>query len=102
MKKGDKVHWNWGKSEAEGEVQEKFTEPVSKNIKGSEVKLKASKENPSWLIKQENGSEVLKSEKANRKANRLIGQGDASFWVSYSSSQRGKQSIPKRREWGRF
>lgn len=63
MKKGEKVHWQWGKSEAEGKVHEKFTEPVSKKIGGTDVKRKASEENPAWLIKQENGSEVLKFEK---------------------------------------
>jgi len=67
MKKGEKVHWKWGKSEAEGKVEEKFTEPVSKNIKGTEVKRKASKEDPAWLVKQENGGEVLKFEKELKK-----------------------------------
>ena len=67
MKKGEKVHWKWGKSEAEGKVEEKFTEPVSKNIKGTEVKRKASKEDPAWLVKQEDRSEVLKSEKELKK-----------------------------------
>ena len=67
MKKGEKVHWNWGKSEAEGKAEEKFTEPVTKKIKGTEVKRKASKEDPAWLIKQEDGSEVLKSEKELKK-----------------------------------
>jgi hypothetical protein len=67
MKKGETVHWNWGKSEAEGKVKEKFSEPVEKKIKGTEVKRKASKENPAYLIEQENGSQVLKSEKELKK-----------------------------------
>jgi hypothetical protein len=62
MKKGETVHWNWGKSEAEGKVEEKFTEPVTKKIKETSVKRNASKEEPAVLIKQENGNEVLKSE----------------------------------------
>lgn len=62
MKKGETVHWNWGKSEAEGKVKEKFTEPVKKKIKGAEVKRNASKENPAYLVEQENGNKVLKSE----------------------------------------
>ncbi|HEY0054383.1 MAG TPA: DUF2945 domain-containing protein [Pedobacter sp.] len=67
MKKGDTVHWNWGKSEAEGKVKEKFSEPVKKKIKGSEIKRNASKENPAYLIEQEKGTQVLKSEKELKK-----------------------------------
>ena len=67
MKKGETVHWNWGKSEAEGKVKEKFSEPVEKKIKGSEIKRNASKENPAYLIEQDNGNEVLKSEKELKK-----------------------------------
>ncbi|MBC8054049.1 MAG: DUF2945 domain-containing protein [Sphingobacteriaceae bacterium] len=62
MKKGETVHWNWGKFEAEGKIQEKFTEPVKKKIKGTEVKQKASKDTPAYLLKQEKGNKVLKSE----------------------------------------
>ncbi len=51
-----------GQSEAEGKVKEKFTEPVKKTIKGTEVKRNASKDEPAYLLKQENGNEVLKSE----------------------------------------
>lgn len=63
MKKGDTVHWNWGKSEAEGKIEEKFTEPVKKKIKGTEVKRNASKDSPAFTVKQDNGNKVLKSEK---------------------------------------
>ena len=62
MKKGETVHWNYGKGEAEGKVKETFTEPVEKKIKGTSVKRNASKEKPAVLIEQENGNEVLKSE----------------------------------------
>lgn len=62
MKKGDTVHWNWGASEAEGKIQAKHTEPVTKTIKGSKVKRNASKDEPAFEIKQENGRKVLKSE----------------------------------------
>jgi hypothetical protein len=62
MKKGDKVHWAWGQSEAEGKIEKKHTEPVSKTIKGTTVKRKASKDEPAYEVKQENGNEVLKSE----------------------------------------
>lgn len=62
MKKGDKVVWNWGNGEAEGTIEEKFTEPVSRTIKGSEIKRNASEDNPAYLIRQDDGDRVLKSE----------------------------------------
>lgn len=62
MKKGDKVHWNWGKSQAEGTVKEKSEKTVEKKIKGTEVKRKGSKEEPAYVIEQKNGTEVVKSE----------------------------------------
>jgi len=62
MKKGDKVHWNWGKSQAEGTIKEKSEKTITKKIKGSEVKRKGSKEEPAYVIQQESGAEVVKSE----------------------------------------
>ncbi|WP_428328874.1 DUF2945 domain-containing protein [Mucilaginibacter sp.] len=62
MKKGDTVHWKWGKSEAEGKIVKAHDEPVSKTIKGAHVKRNASKSNPAFDIEQANGNKVLKSE----------------------------------------
>lgn len=62
MKKGDKVHWNWGKSQAEGTIEQKSDKTITKKIKGTEVKRKASKEEPAYVVKQANGNEVVKSE----------------------------------------
>lgn len=62
MKKGDKVHWNWGKGEGEGTIEEKSEKTITKKIKGTTVKRKASKEEPAYVVKQENGNEVVKSE----------------------------------------
>ncbi|WP_242689039.1 DUF2945 domain-containing protein [Pedobacter sp. SYSU D00535] len=62
MKKGEKVHWNYGRSQAEGQIDEKYTKPVTKKIKGSEVKRNATEEEPAYLLQQENGKTVLKSE----------------------------------------
>lgn len=62
MKKGDTVHWKWGANEAEGKVVEKHEKTVEKKIKGSEVKRKASKEEPAYTIEQKDGDKVLKSE----------------------------------------
>ena len=62
MKKGDTVHWQWGKYEAEGKIEKEYDEPVNKTIKGAKVKRKASKDEPAYEIKQKDGSKVLKSE----------------------------------------
>jgi hypothetical protein len=62
MKKGEKVSWKWGKSKAEGKIIEEFNKPVNRKIKGTDVKRNASKDAPAYLIEQENGNEVLKSE----------------------------------------
>ncbi len=62
MKKGDTVHWNWSNGEAEGKIEKKHTEPVTKTIKGAKVKCNASKDEPAYDIKQESGAKVLKSE----------------------------------------
>lgn len=62
MKKGDKVHWNWGKGKAEGKIVKKSEKTIKKEIKGTEVTRKGSKEEPSYIIKQANGNEVIKSE----------------------------------------
>lgn len=62
MKKGDKVHWNWGKSKAEGKIVEKSEKTIKKKIKGTEVKRRGSKEEPVYVIKQATGTEVVKSE----------------------------------------
>lgn len=62
MKKGDIVHWEWGKSEAEGKIEAKHEKPVKKQSKGSTIKRNASKDEPAYEIKQDNGTKVLKSE----------------------------------------
>ena len=62
MKKGDKVHWNWGKSQAEGIIKQKSEKTITKKIKGKEVKRNASKEEPAYVIEQQNETEVVKSE----------------------------------------
>lgn len=70
MKKGDTVHWNWGKSEAEGKVVAKHTDTVKKTIKGTEVKRNASTEEPAYEIKQEKGNSVIKSESELKKGHK--------------------------------
>jgi len=61
MKKGDTVKWNWGSGTAEGKIVEKFTEKVTRTIKGKEITRNASTEEPAYLVEQEDGDRVLKS-----------------------------------------
>jgi len=70
MKKGDTVHWKWGAHEAEGKIEKKHNKPVEKTIKGSKVKRNASKDEPAYEIKQEDGGKVLKSESELKKGKR--------------------------------
>jgi len=56
-----KVEWEWGNGVATGKVTSRFTEKVTKTIKGNEVTREASEKSPAYLIEQEDGSEVLKS-----------------------------------------
>jgi hypothetical protein len=62
IKVGNDVEWKWGRSNAEGTVAEKFTADVSRKIRGKTVKRKADSDEPAFLIKQEDGDRVLKSQ----------------------------------------
>lgn len=61
MKNGDQVTWTWGQSKAKGKIAETFTENVTRTIKGKKITRNASKEEPAYLIEQEDGDKVLKS-----------------------------------------
>ncbi|BDX04794.1 DUF2945 domain-containing protein [Planctobacterium marinum] len=58
---GDKVTWKWGEGVAEGTIDTVYTGDVTKTLKGSEVTRKGSESSPAYLIKQSDGTEVLKS-----------------------------------------
>ncbi len=59
---GTKVKWNWGNGQAEGKVEETFTESVDKTIEGSTVTRNGTENNKALYIQQEDGSKVLKLE----------------------------------------
>lgn len=59
--KGERVKWSWGDGSAEGKIKESFTERVSRKIKGNEVTRNADKDNPAYLIEQDDGDRVIKS-----------------------------------------
>ena len=58
---GDKVKWKWGQGVGEGTVIERFTEKVTRTIGGTEVTRNATEDEPAYLLKQDDGSLVLKS-----------------------------------------
>lgn len=58
---GSTVKWSWGDGEASGTVKERFTEKVTRQIKGNDVTRKATGTNPAYLIEQDDGDRVLKS-----------------------------------------
>lgn len=60
IRKGSKVTWKWGSSTAEGKVTEVHHDEVERQIKGEKIKRKGSKDDPAYLIEQEDGGKVLK------------------------------------------
>lgn len=58
---GDTVKWSWGNGTGTGKVVERFTDDVTRTIDGTEVTRNATKDEPAFLIKQEDGDRVLKS-----------------------------------------
>lgn len=59
--KNDKVTWNWGNGTAEGVIAEVFTEKVTRRIKGKDITRNASRDEPAYLVRQEDGDTALKS-----------------------------------------
>lgn len=49
-----------GNGTAKGQISERFERDVTRTLKGSEVTRNGSEDNPAYLIKQEDGDEVLK------------------------------------------
>jgi hypothetical protein len=62
MRVGDRVSWAWGAHRGEGRIAERFTRKVSRTIKGAKVVRDASAAEPAYLIEQDDGDRVLKSE----------------------------------------
>lgn len=54
------VQWDWGNGTACGQVKERFEREVTRTLKGNEVTRDGSEDNPAYLIKQDDGDEVLK------------------------------------------
>lgn len=59
--KGARVEWEGAKGVGSGKIVEQFTKSVTRTIKGVEVTRKASKDEPAYMIEQDDGGRVLKS-----------------------------------------
>lgn len=59
---GQYVNWNFGSGTAKGKIKESFKESVTRTIKGQEITRNATEDEPAYLIEQEDGDRVLKSE----------------------------------------
>ncbi|EFL90492.1 DUF2945 domain-containing protein [Ahrensia sp. R2A130] len=65
---GTNVEWDWGNGTGTGKIDTKYTEKITRKIKGNEVTREASDDEPAYYIKQEDGDAVLKSHSEVRKA----------------------------------
>tara|TARA_B100000929_G_scaffold175208_1_gene138691 strand:- start:303 stop:566 length:264 start_codon:yes stop_codon:yes gene_type:complete len=68
IREGSTVQWKWGNGTAKGEVKESYAKEITKTIDGSEITRKGEQGNKALLIKQEDGSTVLKLESEVEKA----------------------------------
>lgn len=83
--KGDKVEWSWGNGTATGKVADSFTSKVERTIKGNKVTRDASKDNPAYMVEQEDGGRALKSESELKKSGGSSGSKTSSSKGSSSS-----------------
>lgn len=68
FQKNQSVQWNFGSGVGKGKIKDAFESKVTRTIKGSEVTRNATPEEPAYLIEQDNGDEVLKSQSELTKA----------------------------------
>jgi hypothetical protein len=61
LRKDTKVEWDWAGHTTTGKITEIFRDDVSRQINGSTITRKASRDEPADLIKQDDGAQVLKS-----------------------------------------
>ena len=54
------VQWDWGNGTAKGQIKERFEREVTRTLQGSEITKNGTEDNPAYLIKQDDGDEVLK------------------------------------------
>ncbi len=54
------VKWKWGAGYGKGQIKERFEREVTRTLQGTEITSKGDQDNPAYLIKQDDGDEVLK------------------------------------------
>lgn len=54
------VRWDWGNGTAKGQIKERFERDVTRTLQGSEITRNGTEDDPAYLIRQEDGDEVLK------------------------------------------
>ncbi|MEL7690695.1 DUF2945 domain-containing protein [Citromicrobium bathyomarinum] len=54
------VQWDWGNGTAKGQIKERFEREVTRTLQGSEITRNGTEDDPAYLIRQEDGDEVLK------------------------------------------
>ncbi|SFS21325.1 DUF2945 domain-containing protein [Yoonia litorea] len=57
---GEIVEWDWGNGTAQGKIQERHKESITRTIDGSEVTRNGSDDDPALEIEQDDGTKVLK------------------------------------------
>lgn len=57
---GAAVSWHWGTGTAHGKIAERFDRRVQRTIKGEKIVRNGTKDNPAYLVEQEDGGRVLK------------------------------------------
>lgn len=60
FRKGAAVSWQWSGSRAHGKVADRFERRVQRTIQGSKIVRKGSKDDPAYLVEQEDGGKALK------------------------------------------
>lgn len=59
-RKGQSVSWKWGGGTASGKVADRFERSVTRTLKGSEITRNGSKDDPAYLLEQQDGDRVIK------------------------------------------
>ena len=57
---GQYVEWDWGDGKGQGRIAERYERDVTRTLKGSEITRHGDADNPAYLVRQDDGDEVLK------------------------------------------
>ena len=60
FRKGQTVRWQWSGHAATGKVVDRFERRVQRTLKGSRIVRNGSKDDPAYLVEQEDGDRALK------------------------------------------